>query len=371
MTTRTRTYKLAQQSTDKVKANPFHRFPSPPEWCRRCSIKEPVEFVYVCLAIRLPRPSSLSLYLHFSSPSRTRKAKSGSTPEESISIPTKHIQQHMSASPESSNHSLSGTDAASEKVSAFATGDIAASDTGTGTGKGQESQRDENGTDRGDDDDSNTIDNTNEEEDDNDDSNGSHSIRHDNDDDNSEDAAPTGIAATEVKNIILQVLSPYFDDDGGGPHPSATTSAALDDGAGGTIPAAATGANANGAGGDGDRKSSTESAPSAGQQQQQQSSSADGGIGNNGIDDTDTAQRYDHETAQSWVQLVCDGIMERLVAMGRPYKFVTHFMVMRKCGAGMHVCSSNVYSATDGWLSHAHDLSPHIYAVVTVYWMAI
>lgn len=115
-----------------------------------------------------------------------------------------------------------------------------------------------------------------------------------------------GIASNEVKNIILQVLSPYFEDDG-----------------------------------------------------------SDGG------DEEDTAQRYDHLKCKTWIQLICDGIQERLLGLGKAYKYVTHCMIMRKCGAGMHVCSSCYYGAADGWVSHAHDLSAHIYAVVTVYWCAI
>lgn len=115
-----------------------------------------------------------------------------------------------------------------------------------------------------------------------------------------------GIASNEAKNIILQVLSPYFEDDG-----------------------------------------------------------SEGG------EEDDTAQRYDHIKCKDWIQLICDGILERLVGLGKPYKYVAHCMIMRKCGAGMHVCSSCYYGAGDGWVSHAHDLSAHIYAVVTVYWLAI
>ncbi|ORC92664.1 putative dynein light chain [Trypanosoma theileri] len=110
-----------------------------------------------------------------------------------------------------------------------------------------------------------------------------------------------GVPPNDVKNIILQVLSPYFDDEGG----------------------------------------------------------------------EDDAQHYDHIKAQGWIQLICDGIMEKLLGMRRPYKYVVHCMIMRKCGAGVHVCSSCYYSQADGWVNHAHDLSAHIYAVVTVYWSAI
>ncbi|KAF8282338.1 putative dynein light chain Tctex-type [Trypanosoma cruzi] len=111
----------------------------------------------------------------------------------------------------------------------------------------------------------------------------------------------SGIPPNDVKNIILQVLSPYFDDEGG----------------------------------------------------------------------EDDAQRYDHIKAQGWIQLICDGIMEKLLGMRRPYKYVVHCMIMRKCGAGIHVCSSCYYNQADGWVNHAHDLSAHIYAVVTVYWSVI
>ncbi|GET87784.1 dynein-light chain-protein, putative [Leishmania tarentolae] len=139
------------------------------------------------------------------------------------------------------------------------------------------------------------------------------------------------IAASDVKNIILQVLSPYFDDDVGS---SAAAVPGVDVEA---LPSAAE--------------------PSTLSMEEER-------------DGDDSAQRYDHFKAQEWVALVCDGIMERLVALGKPFKFVVHAMVMRKCGAGVHVCSSCYYAPMDGWLSHAHDLSAHLYAVVTVYWCA-
>ncbi|TPP55275.1 Tctex-1 family protein [Leishmania donovani] len=140
------------------------------------------------------------------------------------------------------------------------------------------------------------------------------------------------VAASDVKNIILQVLSPYFDDDVGG-------GAAA--GPGGDLAAI---------------PSASGPSPPAIEEDR---------------DGDDTAQRYDHFKAEEWVALVCDGIMERLVALGKPFKFVVHAMVMRKCGAGVHVCSSCYYAPMDGWLSHAHDLSAHLYAVVTVYWCAV
>ncbi|EAN78710.1 dynein light chain Tctex-type, putative [Trypanosoma equiperdum] len=110
-----------------------------------------------------------------------------------------------------------------------------------------------------------------------------------------------GVPANDVKNIILQVLSPCFDDEGG----------------------------------------------------------------------EDDAQRYDHIKAHGWIQHICDGIMEKLLAMRRPYKYVVHCVIMRKSGAGIHLCSSCYYGQADGWVNHAHDLSAHVYAVVSVYWSVI
>ncbi|KAK7196801.1 Dynein light chain Tctex-type [Novymonas esmeraldas] len=156
------------------------------------------------------------------------------------------------------------------------------------------------------------------------------------------------VAASDVKNIILQALSPYFDDDAGG-------GAAVVPG----VDLAPPPPSSSGPGGAG---KSSPAVPGS-----QRSAAA--------VDDDrgaeDTAQRYDHFKSEEWIALVCDGIMERLVALGKPFKFVVHAMVMRKCGAGVHVCSSCYYAPTDGWLSHAHDLSAHLYAVVTVYWCAV
>ncbi|KAG5508034.1 hypothetical protein GH5_07089 [Leishmania sp. Ghana 2012 LV757] len=159
------------------------------------------------------------------------------------------------------------------------------------------------------------------------------------------------VAASDVKNIIIQVLSPYFDDDASGGTavvagvdlaPPLTVSGSL--------------ATKSGAAAPGTQNSASPAAVPTLEDNQ---------------DAEDTAQRYDHFKAEEWIALVCDGIMERLVALGKPFKFVVHAMVMRKCGAGVHVCSSCYYAPTDGWLSHTHDLSAHLYAVVTVYWCAV
>lgn len=158
------------------------------------------------------------------------------------------------------------------------------------------------------------------------------------------------VAASDVKNIILQTLSPYFDDDVGG-------GAAVVPGVDIAVPTSAAGQSATKPG-----------TGAMGGQQQRLAAAAP-------IEDDraaeDTAQRYDHFKSEEWIALVCDGITERLVALGKPFKFVVHSMVMRKSGAGVHVCSSCYYAPTDGWLSHAHDLSAHLYAVVTVYWCAV
>lgn len=156
------------------------------------------------------------------------------------------------------------------------------------------------------------------------------------------------VAANDVKNIILQVLSPYFDDDAGGAADVAGVEA-LGVGAAGSSPSG----SPNTANKDGGNTPNPTAAPQ----------DEDAG--------EDVAQRYDHTKAEMWIARICDGIMERLVGLGKPFKFVVHTMVMRKCGAGLHVCSSCYYAPSDGWLSHAHDLSAHLYAVVTVYWCAM
>ncbi|KAG5481043.1 hypothetical protein LSCM1_06719 [Leishmania martiniquensis] len=159
------------------------------------------------------------------------------------------------------------------------------------------------------------------------------------------------VAASDVKNIIIQVLSPYFDDDASG---GAAVVASVD--LAPPLPLSGPLAAKSGA-------------ATPGAQPPARSAAAPSLEDNQGGEDT--AQRYDHFKAEEWIALVCDGIMERLVALGKPFKFVVHAMVMRKCGAGVHVCSSCYYAPTDGWLSHTHDLSAHLYAVVTVYWCAV
>ncbi|CCW69162.1 unnamed protein product [Phytomonas sp. Hart1] len=153
------------------------------------------------------------------------------------------------------------------------------------------------------------------------------------------------VSINEVKNIVLQILSPYFDDDGGGDDP---------------IPSHVIDEKAPGAGGDDIRDEGAAN----------ESTHVESGL----VDDdyyNDTAQRYDHNKSLAWTQLICDGIMKKLILMDKPFKYVVHCMIMRKTGAGIHVCSSNFYGPIDGCLSHSHDLNPHIYAAITVYWSGI
>jgi hypothetical protein len=182
----------------------------------------------------------------------------------------------------------------------------------------------------------------------------------DNDGDDEDAAVLDTVAANDVKNIILQVLSPYFDDDVGG----AAEEVAGVDGIG-----SPTGGNNNTASGSpatssanpkdsGGVAPTSTASPSPAQERGEEAGE-------------DIAQRYDHVKSEMWIARICDGIMERLVGLGKPFKYVVHTMVTRKCGAGLHVCSSCYYAPSDGWLSHSHDLSAHLYAVVTVYWCAM
>ena len=88
-------------------------------------------------------------------------------------------------------------------------------------------------------------------------------------------------------------------------------------------------------------------------------------------DEGDIQHRYDHNKAQVWINSICDTVMDKLTKLRKPYKYVVHSLVMKKSGAGMHVCSSCYYSVTDGWMSHEHTLSPWLYCVVSVYWSAV
>lgn len=180
------------------------------------------------------------------------------------------------------------------------------------------------------------------------------------DDADDEDAAELDtVAANDVKNIILQILSPYFDDDAG---TGADVVGA--DALGGVAAGAAGNAAASPAGSPNLANRDVAGMPGA-------TPSPSSPTGQEEEAGEDVAQRYDHVKSEMWIARICDGIMERLVGLGKPFKFVVHTMIMRKCGAGLHVCSSCYYAPSDGWLSHSHDLSAHLYAVVTVYWCAM
>lgn len=89
------------------------------------------------------------------------------------------------------------------------------------------------------------------------------------------------------------------------------------------------------------------------------------------LEEEGEAQQYDHQKANVWITKMCDQCMERLTKLRKPYKFVVQAMVMRKTGAGMHVCSSAFYGQNDNCVCESHDVSKYLYCVITVYWVAI
>lgn len=82
-------------------------------------------------------------------------------------------------------------------------------------------------------------------------------------------------------------------------------------------------------------------------------------------------QQYDHNKANVWISKMCDQCLDKLIKMRKPYKFVVNAMIMRRNGAGMHVCSSAYYGPNDGCICEKYDVSAYLYCVITVYWCAI
>lgn len=91
-----------------------------------------------------------------------------------------------------------------------------------------------------------------------------------------------------------------------------------------------------------------------------------------GRSDAVAGQKYDHDVAQVLVSRLCEKVMENLLKLRKPFKYVVNSVIMRKCGAGAHVCCSAQMSATsDGCYTEFMDVTDTIWCVVTVFWCAL
>ncbi len=88
------------------------------------------------------------------------------------------------------------------------------------------------------------------------------------------------------------------------------------------------------------------------------------------LEETENVQ-YDHVKSAHWVNRICEICLAKLTAKRKPYKFIVNALIMRKTGAGLHVCSSAFWGQNDSSVCEAYDGSKFICAVVTVHWLAI
>lgn len=82
-------------------------------------------------------------------------------------------------------------------------------------------------------------------------------------------------------------------------------------------------------------------------------------------------QQYDHEVAKVLVARLSEKLMENLLKLRKPFKYVVHNTILRKCGAGAHVCCSAQMANSDGCYSETIEVTESIWCVVTIFWCAL
>jgi hypothetical protein len=87
--------------------------------------------------------------------------------------------------------------------------------------------------------------------------------------------------------------------------------------------------------------------------------------------DEEENMQYDHTKSLHWINRINETCLDGLTKLRKPYKFIISVMIMRKTGAGMHICSSAYWGQQDNSIIEAYDASKHIYAVINVHWIAV
>lgn len=82
-------------------------------------------------------------------------------------------------------------------------------------------------------------------------------------------------------------------------------------------------------------------------------------------------QAFNAAKVDAWTNSIIEGVLGRLVALSKPFKFVVTVMISQKAGAGMHCAAAARWNpSTDGRTSVVWE-NATVHALVTVCWVAI
>lgn len=80
---------------------------------------------------------------------------------------------------------------------------------------------------------------------------------------------------------------------------------------------------------------------------------------------------YDQAMVAKWVNVVVEDTTKAMVAMNKPFKYITTCVIMQRTGAGLHTASSCYWDSTlDGYAVLRVDMKT-MYIIVTVFAIAL
>mmetsp|Transcript_28313 Transcript_28313/g.57969 ORF Transcript_28313/g.57969 Transcript_28313/m.57969 type:complete len:111 (+) Transcript_28313:199-531(+) len=89
------------------------------------------------------------------------------------------------------------------------------------------------------------------------------------------------------------------------------------------------------------------------------------------VEETLGQQPYNQSKVGQWISDICEKSTKKLVALGKPFKYVVSCVVMQRNGAGMHTCSSCFWdNANDGSATFRYE-EKSMYCVATCFALAI
>lgn len=81
---------------------------------------------------------------------------------------------------------------------------------------------------------------------------------------------------------------------------------------------------------------------------------------------------YSTSNASEWIDIICDGVMQKLGAMKKAFKYIVTVSISRKTGAGLHFASSAFWDiTTDNLFTLKDESNKNLVTLVTVYWTSI
>jgi hypothetical protein len=80
---------------------------------------------------------------------------------------------------------------------------------------------------------------------------------------------------------------------------------------------------------------------------------------------------YDHRESAVWTRSILQTVMDKCIALKKPFKYAANCVVFRRTEASVQMCVSSSAGPADNVIVEKFDINPNVWCVVTLFYVAI